>query len=192
MSDPGASERRRSFRVTDRVALQVRALDDAGLAREEAEFDLERERLALVNDYLLQKDQALPRLAAIQSHHPDVAAYLRHLEHKIDQLAGVFQQRELGLPQRPTHEVNLSATGIRFEHDAALPKDGPVLLDIVIYPELAVIHALGRVVWCRPAGDGQHEIAVDFSRIDTRDADLLARHNIRTQLRSIRRPLDED
>ena len=65
-------------------------------------------------------------------------------------------------------------------------------LRIVLYPELAVIPALGRVVWCRPAEDGLHEVAIDFEHIDERDADLLARHNVRTQLRSIQRPLEED
>ncbi|HHH46939.1 MAG TPA: PilZ domain-containing protein [Thiotrichales bacterium] len=191
MSD--ASERRRSFRINDHISLEVEPLNDDSTVQDwRAHFDEERERLALANDYLLLKDQFLPRLAAVQSHHPDVAAYLRHLEQKIDRLAGIVQQRELGLPLRPTHEANLSATGIRFVHEAPLEQGSHVGLRIVLYPELAVIPALGRVVWCRPAEDGRHEVAIDFEHIDPRDADLLARHNVRTQMRSIRRPPDED
>ncbi len=188
-----ASERRRSFRINDHISLEVEPLADNPAVQAWLErFDEERERLALANDYLLLKDQFLPRLAAVQSHHPDVAVYLRHLEQKIDRLAGIVQQRDLGLPPSPTHEANLSATGIRFAHDAPLEQDSHVALRIVLYPELAVIPALGRVVWCRPAEDGLHEVAIDFEHIDERDADLLARHNVRTQLRSIRRPLEED
>lgn len=188
-----SSERRRSFRINDHISLEVEPLaDDPAVQAWLERFDEERERLALANDYLLLKDQFLPRLAAVQSHHPDVAVYLRHLEQKIDRLAGIVQQRDLGLPPSPTHEANLSATGIRFAHDAPLEQGNHVALRIVLYPELAVIPALGRVVWCRPAEDGLHEVAIDFEHIDERDADLLARHNVRTQLRSIRRPLEED
>ena len=70
-------ERRRSFRVTDKIALMLRFFpqDEVELAMQS--FSTRRHDHSMMNMFLHNRDKHLPIMTAIQSRDPEVAAYLR-------------------------------------------------------------------------------------------------------------------
>ena len=179
-------ERRRSFRVTDKIALMLRFFPQEEVELAMNSFASRRQEHGLMNMFLHDRDKHLPILTAIQSRDPGIAAYLRYLESKIDAVAGMLQVRELDLPKEPTHEVNLSATGLRFLHDQSLQIDEVIEMEMLLFPSYALIPALGKVVSCEEVADNsplhRYSVAVDFILLDDDDQDLLIKHNVAKQM----------
>ena len=189
-------ERRRSFRVTDKIALMLRFFPQEEVELAMQSFSSRRREHGMMNMFLRNRDKHLPVMTAIQSHDPDVAAYLRYLESKIDTIAGMMQIQELDLPSEPTHEVNLSATGLRFLHDQMLQVDEVIEMEMLLFPSYALIPALGKVVACEEvaANDPLHRfsVAVDFILLDDDDQDLLIKHNVSRQMHDLQLSHEND
>ena len=182
-------ERRRSFRVTDKIALMLRFFPQEEVEMAMQSFSARRREHGLMNLFLHDRDKHLPIMTAIQSSDPNVAAYLRYLESKIDAVAGLLQIQELDLPREPTHEVNLSATGIRFLHDQSLQVDEVIEMEMLLFPSHALIPALGKVVSCEEVAENdplnRYSVAVDFILLDDDDQDLLIKHNVARQMHQL-------
>jgi len=189
-------ERRRSFRVTDKIALMLRFFPQEEVELAMQSFSARRHEHGMMNMFLRNRDKHLPVMTAIQSRDPEVAAYLRYLESKIDTIAGMMQIQELDLPSEPTHEVNLSATGLRFLHDQSLQVDEVIEMEMLLFPSYALIPALGKVVACEEvaANDPQQRfsVAVDFILLDDDDQDLLIKHNVSRQMHDLQLSHEND
>ena len=189
-------ERRRSFRVTDKIALLLRFFPQEEVELAMQSFSARRHEHGMMNMFLRNRDKHLPVMTAIQSRDPEVAAYLRYLESKIDTIAGMMQIQELDLPSKPTHEVNLSATGLRFLHDQSLQVDEVIEMEMLLFPSYALIPALGKVVACEEvaANDPQQRfsVAVDFILLDDDDQDLLIKHNVSRQMHDLQLSHEND
>jgi len=188
MSQTSESERRRSFRVNDHIGLQLQVVPDEKVEALVTSFELWRAEHGLINQFLHQRMQLLPIITAIQNVQPDIAAYLRHLESKIDTLAGLIQARDQGLPRTPTHSVNLSANGVRFYHNETIEEGSAVRVQLVLYPGLAIIPAIGKVISCQedPIDDDKRfQMTVDFIMMDDDDRDLLTTHNVTAQMKAL-------
>ena len=188
MSQTSESERRRSFRVNDHIGLKLQVTPDDQVDALVTSFELWRAEHGLINQFLHQRTQLLPVITAIQNVQPDIAAYLRHLESKIDTLAGLIQTRDQGLPRTPTHSVNLSANGVRFYHNEAIEEGSAVQVQLVLYPGLAIIPAIGKVISCHEEpidDDRRYQMTVDFIMMDDDDRDLLTTHNITAQMKAL-------
>jgi hypothetical protein len=189
-------ERRRSFRVTDKIALLLRFFPQEEVELAMQSFSARRTEHGMMNMFLRNRDKHLPVMTAIQSRDQDVAAYLRYLESKIDTIAGMMQIQELDLPSEPTHEVNLSATGLRFLHDQTLQVDEVIEMEMLLFPSYALIPALGKVVACEEvaANDPLHRfsVAVDFILLDDDDQDLLIKHNVSRQMHDLQLSHEND
>ena len=182
-------ERRRSFRVTDKIALMLRFFPQEEVELAMQSFSARRHEHGMMNMFLRNRDKHLPVMTAIQSRDPEVAAYLRYLESKIDTIAGMMQIQELDLPSKPTHEVNLSATGLRFLHDQSLQVDEVIEMEMLLFPSYALIPALGKVVACEEVAANdplqRFSVAVDFILLDDDDQDLLIKHNVSRQMHDL-------
>jgi len=189
-------ERRRSFRVTDKIALMLRFFPQEEVELAMRSFSARRREHGMMNMFLRNRDKHLPVMTAIQSRDPEVAAYLRYLESKIDTIAGMIQIQEMDLPSEPTHEVNLSATGLRFLHDQSLLVDEVIEMEMLLFPSYALIPALGKVVACEEvaANDPQQRfsVAVDFILLDDDDQDLLIKHNVSRQMHDLQLSHEND
>lgn len=187
------SERRRSFRVNDHIGLKLHVIPDTERVSTEKSFNLWRQEQGLINQFLHQRTQLLPLIKAIENTQPDIAAYLRQLETKIDTLAGLIQVRDQDLPRVPTHCVNLSANGLRFYHDEAIPEDTMLQIQLVLFPALIIIPALGKVIVCHKEPDNresQYQLTVDFMVMDEDDRDLLTTHNVTAQMKALQHDYD--
>jgi hypothetical protein len=187
------SERRRSFRVNDHIGLKLHVIPDTERVSTVKSFNLWRQEQGLINQFLHQRTQLLPLIKAIENTQPDIAAYLRQLETKIDTLAGLIQARDQDLPRVPTHSVNLSANGLRFYHDEAIPEDTMLQIQLVLFPALIIIPALGKVIACHKEPDNresQYQLTVDFSVMDEDDRDLLTTHNVTAQMKALQHNYD--
>ena len=189
-------ERRRSFRVTDKIALMLRFFPQEEVELAMQSFSVRRRDHGMMNMFLHNRDKHLPVMTAIQSRAPEVATYLRYLESKIDTIAGMMQIQELGLPSEPTHEVNLSATGLRFLHDQMLQVDEVIEMEMLLFPSYALIPALSKVVACEEvaANDPLHRfsVAVDFILLNDDDQDLLIKHNVSRQMHDLQLSHEND
>jgi hypothetical protein len=185
-----ARERRRSFRVNDQIGLRVKQLTGQELAQALKLFESERRRFGLANEFAHRRERSLPTLKPIEMTHPDIAAYLEHLEHKIDSLAAQLGSRDAGLSIQPSHAVNISSHGLCFYHDHALSPGAALELHLKLFPTGICLLAYGTVIWCgisSPApGHASHAVAVDFSHIHGDDRDLLIKHILEKELAALR------
>ncbi|TBW56236.1 PilZ domain-containing protein [Marinobacter halodurans] len=173
-------ERRRYYRVDDRVALRYMRLSDGGsVAGELSDLSL-RSRLA---DLELMLDQALAKLAVAA---PEVLEVADLLNRKLD-LA--LEGAGLGLDgERPatlvTRDVSLSGSGFAFAVGETLAVGEMVLVDLLFHPERRTIRALTRVV----ASDGPDAgyLRLDIERITEADQELLMSHILRLQSARLR------
>jgi len=109
-----------------------------------------------------------------------VASYLEALNAKLDMLMQILATSDDDLGDGPTHDVNLSASGISFTAEEPAAVDTHIELKMLLFPSYTCILAFGTVVHCGPAEDGRpsgrYSIGVDFNHLREEDRDLIARH----------------
>ena len=176
-----AIERRRYFRIDDRVALRYRVLDDEALAEAlSAQSSGYPDKLSLASGFAAASTQMRHTLERFRREMPDVATYLEALNEKLDMLMQMLATSEDDLGDAPTHEVNLSASGISFTAIEPVAVDTSIELKMLLFPTYTCILAFGTVVHCGPADDGRpsgrYTIGVDFTHLREEDRDLIARH----------------
>jgi hypothetical protein len=174
-------DRRRFYRIRDRVALRYRPLTDAEVQQVAAEIATPRlSGRELTGAFSLANTHMDRQLDKIRDESPEVASYLEALNKKLDLMARTVLAGDAELAGLPAREADLSAAGIAFRCQEPLPPGRLVEVRILTYPSLIHILALGRVVRSEQADDGDTEqpvwMAVDFEHIRPEDQDLLAQH----------------
>lgn len=187
-SNAMAAERREYYRVDDELSLSLEMLKSNSLEQALEEYTplLEREGLGK----MLQKSAAidLPSFATIKCKHPEIAAYMSELERRIQFLADMITQQG-NLPMDPTHAVDISGGGMKFEHTQSCPIGSFVMLKMLLFPEGIRITALGEVVNSTEVTQGPQkrwETGVRFAKINDNDREQLLKHIHRLQMRQIR------
>lgn len=175
MTDTQARERRRFFRIDDAVALAV-----TPLSRDERDARLktlqDTPQGSLVGELHVEREGLLPVMRELETSQPAVARYLRLLERQVDLLARAIGDPGDTLPDAPTHDVNLSAQGIRFPHGEALEPGTSVELSLKLFPSRLRLVLLGEVVACQATNTNAFDVAVDFRDITPADQELLIKH----------------
>ena len=186
--------RRENFRMNDRVALRVRRLD-ADEYRElrnagETRFETRRS----INHVFATRDAQRGLLRNLRDEDPHLAAYLESLDERIDALARLLSAQNTSTASRPTHDVNLSASGVRFVETLAVSQGDHVVVDLRLFPSNTCLSLLGTVVRAtrRKGHDGEKVIAVDFDHVHEDDSELLIRHVHALQLDYVRRGVRHD
>lgn len=179
-------ERRSSYRVSDRVGLRVSLVpakaEQAALNNAKAT----RERFAMINKLLVSREKSLPAFRKIERRSPDVAKYLRHLEKQIEMVARVFGQAGNALPDEPTDDVSISASGLSFSSESAYPVDALLELRIVLFPEQVHLFLYGRVVRVESELDPDlPTVSVAFDDLSVDDSELLIKHLHNVQMHSL-------
>lgn len=185
------AERRRFFRIDDRVAINVRILDKDKLSEAVAKSKGDRYRQGLLSQLEHESEKQLPQLRVVEKRYPEVARYLKFLEKKIDHLATSLVDPQPDVPNTPKNKVNISAQGIRFEYDRLIANGSYVELAMRLFPSRKCLVLFGRVIWCRE--NEEHEngkpwtLAVDYIHIDEADKELLIKHIHGRQLDYLRK-----
>lgn len=185
---PSGRERRSFFRINDSVALRLKVVesDPATLAARTEEF---RQQFGRLPSMQVEDAKLRTQLVAITSRHPEIGAYMKALNARIEDLTRLVMADVEPIAEQPTHNVNLSAQGIRLHCDEELAQDATVELRLQLFPSKLQLLVHGEVVWCRrrgaPAGRGW-TAAIEFKHLHELEREALVRHVHQRQLAGLR------
>lgn len=187
-----ARDRRQFFRIDDTVRMQVQALSreemEAGIANLEQGFD---GNFTVMSSLAAVTAQMAASMRRIESRDPDVAAYLRALDQKIEILGRAFLAQESELVSIEDQSVNLSAGGMSVRMHQAMPEGQGLEIRMLLYPSFTGLLSFGEVVGCvamDPAdNDGYpYQLRVEFVHMREQDREILIRHVLRRQSELLR------
>ena len=183
-------EKRRYFRVNDNISLLYQVINEARIKKlSHVSYDvLSNCSLSAALDVLNQEAAALaPRL---DRRDPEMFEYLKILDNKINLIVQSLSPRQDDFSEQDKREVSLSAAGVAFTNDVALPIDTLLELRMVLTSCLAVIVAYGRVAQCKDISQDNAEhpyaICVEYVNMKEEDRELLIKHVIKKQMQQLR------
>ncbi len=183
-------ERRRSYRLNDSIGLSYKIIAREELPQALAQFDAIHAQLGLHNHFNQEKEAQLPRLKQIERTQPAVASYLRFLENKIDVLANHLSMSNHAAPRTPSHDVSLSAHGIRFLGDRFIPSNSHLELRLQLFPSRVSLIIFATVVSCNkldhPDPQQAYAITAEFSHIHESDTEVIVKHIHEKQMLALR------
>jgi hypothetical protein len=192
-TSPGnADDRRQFFRVDDTVRLGIRPV-----ARDELEARVaELEQGGVGNFTVMSSLQAVTaqmaaNLRRIEARDPDLAAYLRALDQKMEILGRAFLAQDSDMVSEQAQAVNISAGGISLNVREPLPVGQGVEIRMLLFPSFTGLLSFGEVVGCEPLPTGEdqqysHQLRVEFRHLREQDREVLIRHVLRRQGEELR------
>ncbi len=184
-------ERRRYFRVFDRVALAARELLPAEFAEQLETGHKPNDVTTIAQRFSAQRERLLPLRRRLEKQLPELSNYLDVLDNQLKELANLVQEllreQNPATPPAPTHEVDISAQGIRFHAPEPFGIEATVELTLTLYPEHITLIVLGTVVDCGMNDDGTWNVALDFEFIGDEEREILVKHVHTVQLATLQR-----
>lgn len=176
------SERRDYFRVEDSVSLSYQRIEPDLLAeRMEALEQGFENQFTLMSNLASISQHNSGILHHIESDYPDVAAYLKALDHKINLIGQALLMQHSGLASEPASPVNLSASGLAFESEQEFSSGETLELRLLLLPEFTGILLFAEVVSSEAGQQGSSTVRVNFTHMRESDRDLLIHHVVRRQ-----------
>lgn len=187
-------ERRRYFRIDDRLGVELKPLEPAM-----AEILTQQIRRGLVDgDFRTPFDARLQTLLeAVNVQQPLVAEALALLNRKLDLMLEQMALDSTALQELATTvlQASISACGLAVASDRQFPVDSLVQVDLSLLPGEQRLTALARVVVCdalpQDEGGGWY-LRLDYREIHPDDQELLIQHVLRRQGVQLRRRQDTD
>lgn len=179
-------DRRRYFRISDRMGVAYRPLNDAE-PDSGAESSAEQ-RLAHCD---AQIENLLEALAVSA---PEIEQLGRLLNQKLDWAIAQGRDNQAGssLGDPNVHSVNISACGMGFRIDEPEPLGAQLDLELLMLPERQSLSTRAEVVACEPTEEEGHYYArLEFVDMDSRDQEELIQHIVRRQSEILRRTREE-
>jgi hypothetical protein len=180
-------ERRRFFRIDDRLRLSVRRLpDDQGKAQSAGDLRS--------SDIMLEMDRriaAIINAARVQA--PAVAELAEMLNRKVNHVIDTLELRD-ELARRAAfreHEVVISACGLGLETRERFEPDERVVIELLFSPDDTELRILARVVRCTTQAEDRHLLFVDFVGINPGDQEFLIQYIVRRQSALLQRLREE-
>jgi len=177
---------RQAVRITERVLL---AYDSVPPARYKAIADAYTKGIPPYNQEELLDIQmyigAQGALSRLRDRDKDLAAYLQHLDTKVNLLLKKLGGEESPFDRLKFQEVNLSGTGICFHSDRPMKNDEVVEFHVILLPEYTYVYCFGKVVDHQEAqtkdGKTVHRIHTKFILLMEEDQEKLVQHNFKQQ-----------
>ncbi len=192
--DRGGAERRNYFRIDDTVRLSLRQV-----SAEELETKLERLDHDLAGNFTVMSSlaaitaQMTVGLHRIENRDPDLAAYLRAIDQKIEVIGRAFIAQEPELAAEKALPVNLSAGGMCVGVNEDYPPGTLLEIRMLLFPSFTGLMIYGSVIeGGGPSGEVeqegrfQHLVRIEFTHIREQDRELLIRHLLRRQSAQLR------
>ena len=124
-------------------------------------------------------------LNRIRDRDKDLAAYLQHLDTKVNLLLKKLGGEESPFDRLKFQEVNLSGSGIGFTSPQPLKDEEVVELHIILLPEYTYIYCFGKVVNAKAfktaEGATLYRIHAKFILLMEEDQEKLVQHNFKQQ-----------
>lgn len=179
----GSDNRRRSFRLNDRIVVWVKPLDDEARDAIAQDFDQYRLNYSLKSHFINQREIRQPQLQVLRKRDKEVATYLEFLERQLIELAERLERSVEGDRERVRRlvDVNLSADGIRFITPAPLEEGQSVELGLDLPTNTTQIILLAKVMRVQKEDDGQMKVSFEYTHIHDEDIEAIIRHMARLQ-----------
>jgi hypothetical protein len=194
-SATSATERRSFFRIDDAVRLSIARVPPEELAErlERLDHDLAG-NFTVMSSLAAITAQMTVGLRRIENRDPDLAAYLRAIDQKIEVIGRAFIAQESEVIAERAVPVNLSAGGMSVGTDEAYPSGTPLEIRMLLFPSFTGLMIYGTVVEsCAPRDPGpaggvryRHLSRIEFTHIREQDRELLIRHLLRRQSDQLR------
>ncbi|VAW72914.1 hypothetical protein MNBD_GAMMA13-206 [hydrothermal vent metagenome] len=194
MSD---DERREFFRIEDEVALDYRVIQES-----EVDRLLERiqsrlvDRFTAASSFAATTRQMAHVIHKVQTDTPELARCLQAIDQKLNMIAQLFVTEEMETSEQATREVSLSAGGIAFRAQHEIKTDTLLELRMVLFPALAGILTVSRVIHCSHAEDDNvrfpWQVAVEYEHLREIDRELLVRHIMTKETEQLRTQRSEN
>ncbi len=183
-------DRREYFRIDDSLHLSYRVVDKESVPELAKRLQAgEANAFSVMANLCAIGQQLNANMRRIEQTQPDVAAYLKSLDKKIDLLGRVFLASESDLSALPAQPVNLSGGGLAMHSRETLASGVSVEIKILLDDTFTGIVAYGEVIDCKPteeAGDYPYLLRIKFTHIRSCDRDALVRHILARQSEMIR------
>lgn len=178
------AERRRYFRVNDKISLSYRPIVENEIDHEYRDnvSNIELETIMIVKELNKEVIQALDKLWETNE---QVANILSLLNRKMDFLAAelnpMFDRYQ---NEENITEVDLSACGMAFQAVECFSIGQQLDLNLRLRPSSALLHVLGVVVGCEKLTvntDQAYRLRVDFVHIGSNGREVLIQHIVKRQ-----------
>ncbi len=115
----------------------------------------------------------------------DLAAFLQHLDTKVNMLLKKMGDTDSPFDRLKFQEVNLSGSGIAFVSGQPMKGDEVVEFHLILLPEYTYVYCFGKVVNSkadkRPDGSVAYRIHTKFILLMEEDQEKLVQHNFKQQ-----------
>ena len=187
------AERRNYFRIDDNVRMSLRRVPP-----EELETRLARLEHDLAGNFTVMSSltaitsQMTTGLRRIENRDPDLAAYLRAIDQKIEVIGRAFIAAEPELLSEAAMPVNLSAGGMCAGVEEHYEPGTVIEIRLLLFPSFTGLMIYGDVIDCgpaemdHPAGKFRQLARIEFTHIREQDRELLIRHLLRRQSHQLR------
>ncbi len=178
-----SSERRRFFRIEDRIGVEVRPLDSVDTPVDDL-FDTDflsplfQEMRRLDQDVRHQLNQLFER-------DRQVSNLVKTLNNKLDTMARIMAFQQNPLQPDQWLDVTLSEGGVAFPDPAGKWQTGQLLaIRLTLLPDLTRPTIRGRVLERTEDSPSAARAHVTFLALDDADRQQIARHVLRSQARA--------
>ena len=189
-------DRRRYFRINDKVSLKYRVVQGINIDAEIVRTAHEQNTLAeMKNAFNCIEAKIMSKMPRIEEVSPLVAEVLGMFDKKLSLMESMILHKEDEANSiTETQTVNLSASGMAFESNTPINEDVNLKMELILFPEYQFIPLYARVVDCKKKMDDnlyRFNIAVDFIGISESDQEVIMQHVLSRQAASIKKERGE-
>ena len=190
-------DRRRYFRIHDKVSLKYRVVQGIDLETEIKRTEHEQNNLAeLKNAFNCITAKIMTKMDRVEEVNPLVAEVLGLFDKKISLIESMVMHNDDNNDSiSETQQVNLSASGMSFESNTPINEDVNLKMELVLFPEYQFIPVYAQVVDCRKKMDDnlyRFSIAVDFVGICESDQEVIMQHVLSRQAKLLKNERQEE
>ncbi len=185
-------DRRRYFRINDKVSLKYRVVQGIDVDTEIKRTEHEQNTLAeMKNAFNSIEAKVISKMARIEEVSPLVAEILGLYDKKLSLMQNMIMHNDdKDNSITETQHVNLSASGMSFESNTPINDDVNLKMELIVFPEYQFIPLYARVVDCKKKMDDnlyRFIIAVDFIGICESDQETIMQHILSRQAATIKK-----
>lgn len=187
-----SQERRRFYRINDRVSLNYRVVQPADLEKEIVRTSRKQKEMAELRNAVYAIDARLDVInQQLKEDNPVLAEVLTLFQRKIalhESMLGIDDFDDSAFSQ--AREINLSANGLAFDAETPLSEGSCLKLELVTYPEHHYIRVFANVVKCYQLQDDRssgYHVAVEFRSISNEDEEKIVNHIFKKQAEELKK-----
>lgn len=178
--------------MEDQILLKVEKLEYSDPETMEAVFNERRAEFGILTHLKYGAEKQLPTMRTIERKHPEIAQYLKFLQHQIQYLSARNSECDLVYKEFGEEQwVDLSANGLRFEASVHYTVGEYIQALMVLTPNDLRIMALAKVSRVDVSADGIQEVSVRFTKLHIEDEEALIKHLHKRQIDDLRKEKEE-